>query len=215
MSNYVHVERALRIEKNVKEDGTFEAYASVFDVEDSDGHVIKPGAFKAGLEKLKKNGQLLKMLWHHNRHEPIGVYTHAEEDSKGLFVVGKYTKGVQRSDETRLLMLDGAIDSVSIGGYVTKADEDRKTYALTIHELELREISPVSFPALDQARVVSVKSLADGCSIRDVERTLRDAGFSISDAKRIISVTKGATPREAATDPRITEALSILRSINQ
>lgn len=215
MNDYIRVERALRIEKSVKEDGTFEAYASVFDVQDSDGHVIKPGAFKAGLDKLKGNGQLLKMLWHHNRHEPIGVYTHAEEDSKGLFVVGKYTKGVQRADETRLLMMDGAVDSVSIGGYVIKADEDRKTYALTIHELELREVSPVSFPALDQARVVSVKSLADGCGLRQVEQTLRDAGFSISEAKRIISVTKGAAPRDAVTDPRITEALSILRSINK
>lgn len=197
---YIQLERTFRIEKNVKSDGTFEAYASVFDVQDHQDHIVRKGAFVAGLKKLAAEGRFVKMLWHHDRYEPIGKYVHAEEDSTGLFVVGKFTQGVQRADETRLLMLDDAIDSVSIGGYVHKAVYSEKSPVVELTEIELREISPVVFPALDAARISAVKSLTDGATVRDIEKLLRDAGrFSASDAKRIISVIKGAPaePRDA------------------
>src|SRR5690606_12397296 len=119
------------------------------------------------------------------------VFKDADEDSKGLYVRGKLTLGVQKADETRLLMLDEAIDSMSIGSYVRKELRDQKTWKRDLLELELKEISPVVFPALDDARVVSVKSLADGAPMADVELVLRDVGFSLKDAKRLISIIKG------------------------
>lgn len=192
---FIKVERNFTLTKALSEDGTFEGYASVFAVEDSHGDTIKKGAFKAGLQKLVKEGRKVKMLFNHDRFSPIGVFKEAEEDDKGLYVLGKLTLGVQKADETRLLMLDEAIDSMSIGGYVKKELWDNKTFKRELQEIELREISPVVFPALDQARILSVKSLADDASVGDVELVLRDVGFSQKDAKRLISIIKGATPQ--------------------
>ena len=192
---FIKFERDFTITKSLDDTGEFEGYASVFAVEDSHGDTVKKGAFKAGLQKLAKEKRKVKMLFNHDRFLPIGVFKEADEDSKGLYVRGKLTLGVQKADETRLLMLDEAIDSMSIGGYVKKELWDNKTFKRELQEIELREISPVVFPALDQARIVSVKSLTDGATIGDAEMILRDAGFSRTDAKRFISFVKSGTPQ--------------------
>lgn len=190
---FVKIERPFTITKELAEDGTFEGYASVFGIEDHGGDTVKKGAFKAGLQKLVKEKRKLKMLWNHDRYQPIGVYTAAEEDSKGLWVAGKMTLGVQKADETRLLMLDGAVDSMSIGGYIVKELWDNKTLKRDLLEIELREISPVTFPALDAARIVSVKSISDIGDLSELEAYLRDVGgFSVKQAKAIISKAKAA-----------------------
>lgn len=214
MMKWVQLERSFNIEKALNESGEFEGYASMFNTEDHHGDTVLKGAFKAGLQKLVKEGRKLKMLWNHDRYQPIGIYKEVEEDDKGLWVRGKLTLGVQKADETRLLMLDEAVDSMSIGGYVVKEKWDNKTLKREFLEIELREISPVTFPALDAARIVSVKSLADGAEIGQVEVVLRDAGFSRNDAKRIISIVKGATPQrdvDGATIDTIRSAINNLK----
>ena len=191
---FVKIERDFRITKSLDDAGEFEGYASVFDTKDHHGDTVRKGAFKDGLRKLIKEKRNLKMLFNHDRFLPIGVFKEADEDDEGLYVRGKLTLGVQKADETRLLMLDGAVDSMSIGGYVRKELVDQKTWERELLQIELREISPVVFPALDAARIVSVKSLADGATLGDVEVVLRDAGFSRNDTKRLISIIKGAAP---------------------
>lgn len=190
---FIKIERNFTLTKALNDAGEFEGYASMFAIEDHGGDTVKKGAFKVGLQKLAKEGRKLKMLFNHDRFSPIGVFKEADEDDKGLYVRGKLTLGVQKADETRLLMLDEAIDSMSIGGYVRKELTDMKTGKRDLQEIELREISPVVFPMLDQARILSVKSLPDDASIADVELLLRDVGFSLKDSKRLISITKGAT----------------------
>lgn len=192
---FIKLERGFTITKSLDDSGEFEGYASVFDVEDHHGDTVKKGAFKTGLQKLAKEKCKIKMLFNHDRFSPIGVFKDADEDGKGLYVRGKLTLGVQKADETRLLMLDEAIDSMSIGGYVRKEYWDNKTLKRDLIEIELKEISPVVFPALDDARVLSVKSLTDESSIGDVEVVLRDAGFSRNDSKRLISIIKGSSPQ--------------------
>lgn len=192
---FIKIERGFTLTKSLDDAGEFEGYASVFAVEDHHGDTVKKGAFKAGLQKLAKEKRKIKMLFNHDRFLPIGVFKEADEDGTGLYVRGKLTLGVQKADETRLLMLDEAIDSMSIGGYVRKELWDNKTFKRELQEIELREISPVVFPALDQARIVSVKSLADDACMADVEVVLRDAGFSRNDTKRLISIIKGVTPQ--------------------
>ena len=193
-NRFVKIERDFTVTKSLKDDGTFEGYASVFETEDNHGDTIRKGAFAAGIKKLASDGKKIKMLFNHDRYQPIGVFTKADEDDNGLYVEGKLTLGVQKADETRLLMLDEAIDSMSIGGYVVKDRMDNRTLKRELHEIELREISPVVFPALDQARILSVKSLTDDASIGDIELILRDAGFSRNESKRLISIIKSATP---------------------
>jgi HK97 family phage prohead protease len=200
-NQFVKIERRFTLTKALSDDGTFEGYASVFDIEDHSGDTVRKGAFKAGLQKLVKEKRKLKMLWNHDRYTPIGTYTDASEDDKGLWVAGKLTLGVQKADETRLLMLDEAVDSMSIGGYVVKEQVDNKTFKRDLLEIELREISPVTFPALDAARIVSVKSLSEVGDLSELEAYLRDVGgFSAKDAKTIISKAKAATPRRDVGD---------------
>lgn len=189
---FIKLERDFTITKSLSDEGEFEGYASMFSVEDSHGDTVKKGAFKAGLQKLAKEKRKIKMLFNHDRFSPIGVFKEADEDSKGLFVRGKLTLGVQKADETRLLMLDEAVDSMSIGGYVRKELWDTKTSKRELIEIELREISPVVFPALDQARILSVKSLTEDASMANVELVLRDAGFTLKESKRLISIIKGS-----------------------
>lgn len=188
-------EVAFTITKALSEDGTFEGYASTFGNEDSGGDTIRKGAFKIGLEKLRKEKRKLKMLWQHDRYAPIGTFPEFAEDDKGLWVQGKLTLGVQKADEARLLMLDEAIDSMSIGGYVIKELMDNKTFKRELLEIELREASPVTFPANVKARIETVKQLEEAVTIGELESYLRDVGgFSAKEAKAVISKAKSCTP---------------------
>src|SRR5690606_9636780 len=108
---FIKIERDFTITKALDETGEFEGYASMFGMEDHHGDTVKKGAFKVGLQKLAKEKRKIKMLFNHDRYQPIGVFKEADEDSKGLYVRGKLTLGVQKADETRLLMLDEAVDS--------------------------------------------------------------------------------------------------------
>ena len=196
MSQLIRIERHFELNRSDDDSGEFEGYASVFDTEDSYGEFIAKGAFKKGLQRLAKEKRKLKMLWNHNRDEVIGTYTDAAEDDKGLYVRGRFTRGVRRADETHLLMKDGAVDSMSIGAYVVRFTEDTKAKTTTYTELQLREVSPVTFPALDAARVVSVKSLSEVDDLAELERHLRDVGgFSHDQAKAIIAKSKALTPQ--------------------
>lgn len=209
---FIKLERDFTITKSLDEAGEFEGYASVFDTEDHHGDTVRKGAFKAGLQKLAREKKKLKMLYNHR--ELIGVFKEADEDDTGLYVRGKLTLGVQKADEARLLMMDEALDAMSIGGYLRKQRTDQKTSKRELLEIELREISPVVFPALDAARIVSVKSLADGAPLADVEVVLRDAGFTVKEAKRLISIIKGAAPQrdvDGATIETIRSAINNLK----
>ena len=208
---FITLERNFTLTKKLGEDGEFEGYASVFDVEDHHGDTVKKGAFKAGLQKLAKDKRKLKMLYNHR--ELIGVYKDAHEDDTGLWVRGKLSLGVRQADEALILMRDEALDSMSIGGYVRKEFTDQKTWKRDLIEIELREVSPVIFPANDAARINSVKSLSAGATLRDAETILRDAGFSRNDTKTLVSIIKGAPQRDvdAATINKFREAINSLK----
>jgi HK97 family phage prohead protease len=131
----------------------FEGYASTWD-KDLGGDIILPNAFKKTImERFPRNK--IKILWQHN--EPIGLPTHMEEDSKGLYVIGKISK-TRLGDEALELMKDGVVDQMSIGYDVVQDEmaEDQSTRYLK--ELVLYEFSPVTFPMNPQADITSVKT---------------------------------------------------------
>lgn len=137
--------------------GVVKGYASVFNVKDSYGTVIKPGAFKESLEK--KGAGAIRVLWNHNWNEVIGVCQVAREDEIGLYVEFKIVEGVQRSEEVFRLISAGAVDAFSIG-FVVLADEyDRENDVINITKVELWEFSPVTFPANKLALVTDVRSM--------------------------------------------------------
>jgi uncharacterized protein len=135
----------------------FEGYASTWD-KDLGNDQILAGAFKKTiqerfLEHPKKSG--VKILWQHN--DPLGLPTHMEEDSKGLYVVGKISK-TRLGDEALELMNDGVIDQMSIGYDVVKDDFSEDGQTRYLKELVLYEFSPVTFPMNPAADIVSVKT---------------------------------------------------------
>lgn len=133
------------------ETGVFEGYASLFGVLDACGDIVAPGAFAATLRKRGAEG--VKMLWQHLPAEPIGVWTQIIEDARGLKVTGRLDLSVARAREALSLIRQGALDGLSIGFRTLRASSDRMSGARRLLEVDLWEISIVTFPALPQARI--------------------------------------------------------------
>lgn len=159
--------------KSVGGDGSFEGYASLFGAEDLGRDMVMPGAFHGSLRKRGARG--VKLLYQHDPNEPIGVWTKIAEDANGLFVQGQLLGDVARAREVLSLMRAGAIDGLSIGYHVVKAQADRKTGLRRLMEVDLWEISVVTFPMLPQARISAVK-------------TTRETSASLARAIRVASL---------------------------
>lgn len=137
-------------------DGVFEGYASLFRIPDLGKDIVEPGAFRESLQRRGPGG--VKMLWQHDPAEPIGRWSSLAEDSRGLFVRGRLSLAVARAREIHALMLDGAIDGLSIGFRHEKARTEPRTGLRRLERIDLWEVSVVTFPMLPQARIAAVKA---------------------------------------------------------
>lgn len=182
--------------KDLSEDGTFEGYGSIHGNVDSYSERVMPGAFASSLAKHSREGTNVLMLWQHNPSEPIGVWEDLAEDKKGLWGKGRLILEVQKAREVHALMKQKAIGGLSIGYREIKVTPDGNVRNL--EELDLYEISPVSFPANRRARIGAVKSermeefarkLRDGepMPIKEFEDILREAGVPKTMATAIAS----------------------------
>ncbi|MCP4934293.1 MAG: HK97 family phage prohead protease [bacterium] len=170
--------------KGINEDGSFEGYASLFGKKDISGDIVARGAFASSLQKRGPSG--IRMLYQHDPSEPIGVWRDVIEDACGLFVRGQLLSQVAKSREILALMREGALDGLSIGFRTVRGKSDRNSGTRRLLEVDLWEISIVTFPMLQQARISSVKSSALP-TMREFERWLvRDAGFTRSNARAVI-----------------------------
>jgi len=133
-------------------DGMITGYASVFGNADQGGDIVQKGAYGASLKSLIGKGRSVKMLWQHDPKKPIGVWDEVYEDARGLLVKGRLLKSVQAGAEALALIDAGAIDGLSIGYRTVRAEKNAKGQRL-LHELELWEVSLVTFPMLPEARV--------------------------------------------------------------
>ncbi|MFN3626695.1 HK97 family phage prohead protease [Parvibaculum sp.] len=198
VNNRAGERKAARFEaKAVKPDGSFEGYASLFGAEDLGRDVVMPGAFRKSLAKRGPRG--VKLLYQHDPNEVIGTWEEIREDERGLFVRGQLLADVARAREVLALMRAGAVDGLSIGYHVVKAGTDRASGTRRLIEVDLWEISVVTFPMLPAARVSAVKR-GTRPTTREFERWLmRDAGFSRMEARTIVHRGfKALEPRDAA-----------------
>jgi len=166
------------IKKEPDADGVFEGYASVFGIVDQGLDVVERGAFTKSIG----SGRSVKLLWQHDSGQPIGVWDEIKEDERGLFVKGRLLKDVQKGAEAMALMRAGAIDSMSIGYRTVEAIAEGGGSIRKLMELDLFEVSLVTFPMLPDAKITAIKSIK---TIREFEKALRDAGFSKTEAKAI------------------------------
>lgn len=184
--------------------GEFEGYGAVFGNTDRDGDVVAKGAF---IESLK--ARLPALLWQHNAREPIGRFDVVREDERGLFVKGRLAQSGRGAEAYELLKM-GALNGLSIGFVAKEAMRNSAAGTRTIKRADLMEVSLVTFPANELARVQTVKqrnatmnldtdfethhSTGDINDPRTFERFLREQGFSRSRAKAITS--KGFRSRD-------------------
>lgn len=191
-----HITRQFDI-KAVQDDGTFEGYGSVFNFVDHSKDVVVPGAFTKSLSSWQARKMMPPILWQHDSRNPIGIYEEMREDEVGLFVRGRLLVGeVVQASEAHALMKAGALSGLSIGYYPVVDEYDRETGVTTLKELDLWEVSPVTFPDNDLARITDVKDIHDIQTKRDFENFLRESGFSKAEATRIAS--KGFERRDSA-----------------
>lgn len=137
---------------SLEEGCRIEGYASLFGRTDQGGDVVAPGAYKHSLERLNGAGRAVKLLWQHDPAQPIGIWDEVIEDSKGLFVKGRLLTDVARGREAASLIEAGAIDGLSIGYRTVAATKDAEGRRV-LTELELWEVSLVTFPMLPEARI--------------------------------------------------------------
>ena len=183
------------------DDGTVEGYGSVFGVKDNYDDVIARGAFAESLKAHKAEGTMPAMLWQHNADEPIGVWTEMVEDEKGLRLKGMLALDTVRGKEAHALLKLGALNGLSIGFMAKEWSYDRDAEIRTLTEIDLWEVSLVTFPANEKARVTNVKASPDEVvTPKDAERALREAGYSKADATALVArvMRMGEERRESA-----------------
>jgi len=204
--------------------GQFSGYASVFNLIDSYGDTILPGAYK---ETLEQNGLPKMFLQHESWELPIGKWLEASEDDHGLFVKGELTLGMSRAEDTYAALKHETLDGLSIGYRLKKEDYKPSTEAEGGRIIEkvslLAEVSPVVFPADSAARIDlgSVKSeISELETIRDFEYFLRDAGgFSkglagalVARAKVLFSQRDADSETDAKDTAELVEALTRIKN---
>lgn len=151
--------KSLRFETKAGEGGRFEGYASLFDRVDLNGDVIAPGAFAASLDRRGPAG--VKLLFQHSADEPLGFWERLEEDARGLFCVGALMLETAKAREVWALLKAGVVDGLSIGFETRRAlrpssAETRAGAKRRLVEIDLWEVSLVTFPMAPEARVVRI-----------------------------------------------------------
>lgn len=205
--------------------GRFSGYGAIFGNRDSYDDVIERGAFAKSLEDWKAKGYFPPMLLQHGGGLfgggaedglPIGVWDAMDETARGLKVDGELLE--LETDVSRRVyagMKKKALNGLSIGYRArkftsgTKPGEPRRR----LHEVDLVEVSIVTFPANDKARIGTVKS-ADIDAIEtlsDAEAVLREAGLSKKAALEMVSRVARIARREAGSDQKMSDLLASIR----
>lgn len=195
----------LSLEWKATEEGVIEGYGCVFDNVDLGGDIIAPGAFTMSLRAPRK----VKMLWQHDAEKPIGIWDTLEEDGKGLRVSGRILTEIDKGRESLAMIRAGVIDGLSIG-YRTVKSMDRNGKRV-IMQADLWEVSLVTFPMNELARIDAVKAAA--MTERELERKLtREAGFTRSVALALMAGGYNAVKAMRDAGCEVDELAQFMRS---
>jgi len=165
-----HFACALQV-KALAGDGVFSGYASVFNQVDQQNEIVEPGAFARTLRLASRQNRMPAMLWMHDPTMPIGLWLSLREDDNGLAVEGRLALRTQKGADAYELLKLGALTGLSIGYRVVESKIEPKRKARILTDVDLFEISLVTFPANEAARV------------NEVKRGIRGSAFSIQGSK--------------------------------
>lgn len=131
--------------------GLVEGYASLFGRIDMGRDRVLAGAFRRSLARRGAAG--VKMLWQHDPGRPIGRWTDIAEDGVGLRVKGRLIAEVAQGREALALVRAGVLDGLSIGFRTVRARREATTGVRELVEIDLWEVSLVTFPQMPGARL--------------------------------------------------------------
>jgi len=203
--------------------GFLATYGNIDRVDDR----IEKGAFDDSLKRHRDLGRPVRMLFQHNRMEPLGKFPIEliQDTEKGLFVTGELNLEVQRARETYALVKDGTLSDMSIGFSIE--DEEIKDGIRILKKLELWEGSIVDEPANPEAVITEVKSdpkvekvelkdVEHVSTLRDLEQHLRDAGnHSKKAAKHLAQFAYRQGLRDAGVEIKKANLEKILTKIKE
>lgn len=129
-----------------------EGYASLFHLTDGDNDMVTPGAFAKSLKQ--KHPFAIKMLYQHDPEQLIGVWHTIREDARGLYVKGSLAIEIEQARDIDTLINFNALDGLSIGFQTVRAHRNNITGIRKLLEIDLWEISIVTFPLLPGARII-------------------------------------------------------------
>jgi len=153
---------------SIDAEGRFSGYASLFNRLDSGGDMVMPGAFARSLARRRPR---IRLLFQHDPKEPVGIWETIAEDSRGLFVAGRLVSGVPRAEGLRRLIENRALDGLSIGFRTIRAT--RESGHRKLWQIELFEISIVTFPMMEDARIAPSYQ-STGAAIAAATKTIRN-----------------------------------------
>lgn len=169
---------------------TFSCYGNVKGNIDHALDRVVDGAYRDSIAAHKAAGTMPKFFWMHNPWDtPVGVWTAMEEDSKGLYLEGKFAN-TPKGNELYELYKDNALDSFSIGYRVNDEKWNNSLGCNDLIKVDIREISAVTFACNEESRLVEIKSkLGEGKVLTKAElRALLEsvpAGLSKRQIERI------------------------------
>lgn len=173
---------ALDLDVKADGDGILSGYASVFDMVDLQGEIVRPGAYRRTLAEHKAQGTHPAMLWSHKLDHPIGRWIELREDQRGLWAKGKLSLNTDAGKQAHAHLVNGDLDGLSIGFVVP---EGARKYTpggnFELLDIDLIEISIVTVPANRGARISSVKALSTKSELVDL---FRENGLSKATARR-------------------------------
>jgi len=138
------------IKSDGKSHSIISGYASVFNTVDNHNDCIEKGAF------LSSQSNHVKLLWQHDTTKPIGIIRMMDEDSYGLKVEAEINTKTKDGFDASELIKQGAVCGLSIGFNINSADYNSNGNRV-IHDLNLIEISVVTFPANEMAQINQIK----------------------------------------------------------
>lgn len=142
---------------------TWTGYAAVFGNKDLDEDVTMPGAFKKSLQENGPTGTNTILVL--NQHMPWQVLckpTVLQEDAKGLYYEAKLGADTSFGTDAVKLIAAGLVEENSYGFQTVKSAIQQPTdnyedWYRELYEVNLYEISPVTWGANPQARMQGMK----------------------------------------------------------
>lgn len=180
-----HLNVAFEIKKITENDAdffVFEGLASTFEM-DQGKDIVMPGAFKKSLR-----ARTPVLLWQHSSYEPIGMPVEIRETADGLYLKGKLPReDTFVSGRVIPQMKIGSIKSMSIGFYTKVSEYDNDTNIRKLMEIDLREVSLVTFPMNEGALISDFKAARDLPALLDALDLKSDARESLESSIRRVT----------------------------